>query len=237
MKQAFAGQPEEAYQRRTLFAIELLDSVTLSRVTGLATKRSELKPGQGVIVADGLQGAPIVNASGFFVWLQEDISRLRKVLIDPGALPYEVVELEPPQLNLPPNPRPLTTIELAPRVDYSFAAGITGLRGRLIEERVTPARPVAKAEVRLQWLDEDDFWRDAPIRSHTNFDGDFASILRLAPTDAPKLDGNRFVTTRLRVSRDGGVERSSDSLKLLQGRVTDPSALDPLTFAWDDLHF
>lgn len=214
---------ENAYSRRSLFAIELLDAVTLERVSN------------GVkVTADGLQGKPVVNAGGLFVWMQEDIAPLQKVTIDPGTLPYEKIEREPADLTLPPDPRPLTTIELPPRIDYAFAAGVTGLRGTLLEEQAVPPVPVANAEVSLRWLDDDDVtWRDAPTISHTNSTGDFVSVLRFAPTEKPKLD-NGSVTVRLRVRRNGN-ERSSADFTLLQGRVTDPSTLDPLTFAWDEL--
>jgi hypothetical protein len=214
---------EEAYSRRSSFGIELLDAVTLSRVS------------YGVkVTAEGLQGRPVINGSGVFVWLQEDLTPLQRVSIDPGTLPYEKIELDPSDLKLPPNPRPLTSVELPPRVDYLFAPGVTGLRGTLIEERVVPPVPVPNAEIRLRWLDDDDVtWRDAPTTSHTNSTGDFVSILRFAPTEKPNLD-NGFVTVRLRVRRNGD-ERSSGDFKLLQGRVTDPSTLDPLTFAWDEL--
>jgi hypothetical protein len=108
------------------------------------------------------------------------------------------------------------------------------LRGTLIEERVVPPVPVTDVEIRLRWLDDDDVtWHDAPTISHTNSTGDFVSILRFAPTEKPNLD-NGFVTVRLLVRRNGN-ERSSADFKLLQGRVTDPSTLDPLTFAWDEL--
>jgi len=214
---------EDAYRRRSLFAIELLDAVTLERVS------------QGIkVTAEGLQNKPVVNHGGVFVWMQEDIAPLQKVTIDPGVLPYEKIERVPADLTLPPDPRPLTTIELPPRVDYAFAAGVTGLRGTLIEDNVVPPVPVQNAAVRLSWLDDDDVtWRDAPTISHTNSKGDFVSILRFAPTEKPNLD-NGAVTVRLRVRRNGN-ERSSADFKLLQGRVTDPSTLDPLTFAWDEL--
>lgn len=213
---------EESYRRFVLFAVELLDAVTLSRIN------------QGVkVVADGLQGKPILNASGLFVWLREDIGHLRKISINPGTLPYEKVELPAAKVKLP-----LTTIELQPRADYSFAPGITGLRGTLIEELVNPPQPpepVRDAEVRLQWLDVDDHWQDAPTTSRTDVNcGDFVSILRLASTEVPNLENGK-VSVRLRASRDGGNERSSAIFKLLQGRVTDPSTLNPLTFAWDEL--
>ena len=215
--------PEGAYRRRPLFAIELLDGVTLERVS------------QGVTVkADGLQNKPFLNYGGVFVWMQEDITPLEKVTIDPGTLPFEKIELQRADLTLPPDPRPLTIIELSPRIDYAFAPGVTGLRGTLIEERVVPPVLVKEAEVRLRWLDEDDVtWHDAPTISHTNSNGDFVAIVRFAPTDKPKPD-NGSVTVRLHVRRNGNERRSAD-FKLLQGRVTDPSTLDPLTFAWDEL--
>lgn len=228
MNQPFAVQlpMEEAYSRRVLFGIELLDAVTLSRVS------------QGVkVVAGGLLGKPIVNTSGLFVWLQEDVTNLRKVSIDPGTLPYEGLELEPAQLHLPPVKPALTTIELQPKVGYSFASGITGLRGALIEERVNPPQPstpVRNAAVRLQWLDDDNNWRIAPTISHTDPKrGDFVSILRLSPIEVPHLEKGE-VTVRLLASRDGGLERRSDNFRLPQGRVTDPSTSNPLIFAWDE---
>jgi len=215
---------EEGYRRRVLFGIELLDAVTLAPIY------------QGLkVVAGGLLGQPVVNAGGLFVWLQEDIQNLSKVSIDPGTLPYEGVELDPSQLNLPPIKPALTTIELQPRVGYDFAPGITGFRGTLIESQVDPPTPVANAAVRLQWLDDGNVWRNAPTTSHTDQKrGDFVSILRLAPAERPHLEDGE-VTVRLRVSRDGGAERGSNDLKLQQGRITDPSTLNPLTFAWDEL--
>jgi hypothetical protein len=215
---------EESYRRQVLFAIELLDAVTLFRVS------------QGVkLVAEGLEGKPIVNASGMSVWLKEDLSKLRKISIDPGNLPYEARELEVAEVKLPPD---VTRVELQPRAAYSFAPGITGLRGTLVEETVNPPErpiPVRNAAVRLQWLDDENNWHNAPTTSHTDKKrGDFVSILRLAPTEVPLLDKGE-VTVRLRASRNGGAERVSNDFKLSQGRITDPSTLNPLIFAWDEL--
>jgi hypothetical protein len=210
-----------AYQRRVLFAIELLDAVTLFRVS------------QGVkLNAEGLKGKPIVNASGMFVWLEEDFGKLKKISIVPEMLLYEPAELKAAEVKLPPN---LNTVELQPRVGYSFSSGITGLRGTLIESRVDPPKPVANAAVRLQWLDDENNWRNAPTTSHTDQKrGDFVSILRLAPADVPVLE-NGEVTVRLRASRDGGAERGSNNFKLSQGRITELATLNSLTFAWDEL--
>ena len=216
---------EQSHLRSVLFAVELFDAVTLSRIS------------QGVkVIAEGLQGAPIVNVSGYFVWQKEDIGPLRGVSIDPGILPYESVTVSVDKLRIPPVAPPLTTIELPPRVDYAFAAGTTGVRGTLIEERVVPPVPVKEAEVRLEWLDEDGVtWHDAPTHSHTNVDGDFVSILRLGSTEVPRLDASGAFTVRLHAKRSAVSERHSVDLKILQGRVADPSTLNALTFAWDEM--
>jgi hypothetical protein len=223
---------EQSYLRRGLFALELLDPVTLFRVS------------QGVeVVADGLRGKSSVNSGGLFVWLQEDIGRLRSVSINPRTLPYERVTLRLDQLRLPPLPRPITTIELSPRLNYPFAAGITGFRGMLIEERVSlPGRPtpVPHAEVRLRWLDEDGVtWREAPTISRTDEKGSFAAILRLTPADVPQLDANGAFTVRARVWRSAAPPRDSVELKLPQGRIADPSTFaqgrEALILAWDEL--
>ena len=205
--------------RRVLFAIELLDAVTLDRVS------------QGVDVqAHGLQGKPIVNAGRLFVWLNEDIGQLERISIDPRTLPYEEIELERTQLQVP-----LTSIELSPRVDYPFNVGITGLRGTLVEDRYR-SEPVLDAEVRLRWLDQDGNWLDAPTRSHTAAKGgDFVAILRFAPSDGPQLDATkRKLTVRLRVRR-GEDERGSVDLTVPQGRVTRLSTPNQFVFAWDEL--
>jgi hypothetical protein len=221
---------ETAYVRKALFGIELLDAVTLERVSAGVT-----------VVAEGLHGKPRVNASGIFVWLDEDLAPLRKVTVDPGLLPYERVEVARAQLNLPPPPPlPLTTVELTPRVSYPFAAGITGMHGVLIEKQVVPPErpvPVGDAEVHLRWLDELGVWRDAPTVSRTDAKGGhFVSVVRLSPADVPQPDAAGVLTVRLRARRAAG-ERESDDLKLPRGRVADPSTFpqgpNSLIFAWE----
>jgi len=216
----FVSPPEDAFQRRVLFALELLDAVTLARV------HHDIQ-----VTGVGLRRKHIVNESGVFVWLLEDFAGLQKITIEPGVLPYEGVEIPAAQVQLP-----LTRIELSPRPHYAFAAGVTGLRGTVIEERVDPPIPIPNAEVQLRWLDENSVWRDAPTISRTQKKGgDFAAILRLSSTEIPLLDANGAITVRLRVRRDTGSERTSADFPLLQGRVTDPSTLNALTFAWDEL--
>jgi hypothetical protein len=210
--------PEQAYQRNVLFAIEVLDAVTLGRVT----------QGLKVTVA-GLKGKPISNASGLFVWLQEDPNAPQTISIDPGTLPYEEA------IDVPAVPvQRLQVIELAPRSSYPFAPGTTGLLGYMVEHRTTPpAAPqsVTDAEVRLLWLDDDGVtWHDAPTRSHTYPDGDFAAVIRFAPNEVPRLDANGALTVRLRAARAGGAELGTTPFALPQGRVADAQ-----TFAWGEL--
>jgi len=213
-----------AYPRKVLFALELIDPITLTRVS------------QGVaVVAEGLRGKPIVSSSGLFVWLKEGDASVQRVSIDPRALPYDKLEIQKAELTLSPVKPPLTTIELRPRLDYAFSSGITGVRGRLIEDRSEPPRPVRDATVGLFWLDEDGAWQRSPAESRTSADGDFVSILRLTSNGAPLLDAQGAVTLGLRARRDGVSERRSADVKVPQGRVADPSTLTALVFAWDEL--
>ena len=211
--------PELAYHRRVLFAIEVLDAVTLERVTqGLKVK------------ALGLKGLPIVNAGGLFVWLSEDLNALQNVTIEPGVLPFESVEIPAAQLKIP-----LSIVELSPRSAYPFPPGLTAIRGALIEERVAPPappQPVQDAGVRLMWLDDDGTtWHDSPVRSHTGAQGDFATILRFAPDEVPRLSADGALTVRLHARRAGQSELKTAAFTLPQGRVTDK------TYAWNELQF
>jgi hypothetical protein len=218
--------PEKLRLRKVRFAVELLDPVTFERVN------------DGVnVTAEGIEGKPVINSSGLFVWLESQAGDLQRLIIDPQALPYEPVTLAQSDVKIP-----LTRVELAPNVSYSFGVGTTGLRGMLIERRVIPpdrATPVPGAEMRLTWLDSDGVWQQASNTSHTDENGDFASILRLAPDQAPLIDEQDKVTVRLTVARDQGVPRTSADVKLLQGHIADPSTFDggreALTFIWDEL--
>jgi len=233
MSRPFAtSQPlEQAWQRNVLFAVEVLDAVTLERLSdGLAVK------------AEGLHGRPVVNTSGIFVWLAEDIAPLQKVTIDPQRLPYERFELPKAQVQQAPAKN---VVELRPRADYPFTAGASGLRGALIETRPAPSErptPVAGAEVRLRWLDDDGVtWRDASTAAITGPAGDFVTVLRFAPAQVPRVDPGGVLSVRVLATR-GGVTRTAAALALPLGRVADPSTFphlpadpNPLIFAWDEL--
>jgi hypothetical protein len=205
---------EQAYIREVMFALELLDAVTLERVVG------------GVKVeAIGLTGTPIVNYGGLLVWLKEPDIGFQKIVIDPLALPFEPAEIPAAQLQ-----RPLHTIELKPLSNYPFEPGITAIRGSLYETKVplgqTPA-PIRGATIRLEWKDGGGNYQPGTTNSVTDDAGDFVSILRFAPKEDPFVD-KESLSIRLFAKRAGGAELSQD-LKLLQGRVMDG------TFAWDEL--
>jgi hypothetical protein len=213
-----SGPPELAYTRRVFCALELLDAVTLARISrGLQ------------VTAVGLDGSPIVNASGLFVWLEETdaLTRLQRIAIAPErGLPYQPLTIPRDELQLP-----FTSRQLVPRVGYPFTAGTTALRGALIEDRGDPRVPIVGADVWLQWLQDDATWRDAPLVSTSDDRGEFATILRLGPDEAPKQDAKGALTVRLRARRSALSERRTDELSITQGHVADPS-----TFAWNEMH-
>ena len=207
---------EQAYRREAMLALELLDAVTLERVA------------QGVTVtAVGLAGPPIVNGGGLFVWLRQPESAFQKLLIDPGMRPFSPVEIPAAQVR-----RPLHTVALAPLANYPFAAGITGIRGSMVERDVpagdTPA-PVAGATIRLEWLHDDGVaWVASPAIALTNASGDFITILRLAPGQVPALDAQGRMTIRLFARRGTGGEKHKE-IQLPHGRVVDAR------YAWNEL--
>jgi len=215
---------ERGFVRNVLFAVELLDAVTLERIS------RDVR-----VTAEGLEGKPIVNGSGFFVWLEEDFERLRKLVIDPGRAPYVSVERAKADVK-----KPLTSIELMPRLEYSFPSGITGLLGSLIEQAPPrPQIPIANAEVWLQWSSLDGR-HDASTVCQTDANGDFVTFIRFSPTDeALLMNENNSLTVRLRVRRDKTDLRTSSELQLPLGRIAEPSTfpkgIDALIFAWDEL--
>lgn len=210
---------ELGYRREAYLAVELLDAVTLTRVS------------EGITVtANGLTRKPILNASGFFVWLKEENAVATSIIIDPGTRPYERTELNAPFAEP-------VTIQLHPRTNYQFAPGPTGLRGTLIERiGATPIKPIGGAEVQLSWQTAagPDSWKVSPTISHTDTEtGDFVTFLRLSQDDKPKVELDE-IRVRLRVQRDG-YSRNSKEFSLRQGTVADPSPDELLIFAWDDL--
>ncbi len=201
-------------------AVELLDSVTQTRV----------RDGIKKVEAAGLKRKPIVNSSGFFVWLDEKNATVEKITVDPGRLPYEKVELAVIQLTQP------LTIQLRPLPSYEFAPGVTGLRGTLIEREFGPPVPVEDAEIQMWWRDELGDWHDSPTKSTTaKKSGDFVSFLRLAADEPkPEINANGEVIVHLQVTR-GAQSRTSADFNLMQGRITDPTTENKRKFAWNEM--
>ncbi len=204
------------YPREVLFALELIDAVTLERVS------KGVRP-----VADGLRGKPIVNTGGLFVWLHEDLSALRQIRFETEGLPLRADAVAAADLA-----RPLMIVQLAPEAGYPFGAGTTAWRSQLIEAQDDKRLPVPGAGVWLAWLDDDGLtWHDAPTLSRTGPRGAFAVLLRLAPSDLPRFDASGALTVRLFARLDGEpTARATPAFQLPQGRVTDAPAL-----AWNDL--
>jgi hypothetical protein len=205
---------DAAYSRRLLCAAELVDAVTLERVT------ADLK-----VTALGLQRKPTINASGFFVWLEEGGAAPTRILVDASDTSYASTESGPPA-----PPEKSVRIELAPRFAYPFPPGATALRGTLRVSRFGRPEPVAGATVRLQWSDGVG-WIDAPVAVTSETSGDFAAPLRLAPKAEPRTLPGGGLAVRLRITRNG-TTRTGDEFALAAGRVG--SRDQP--FIWDDLH-
>jgi len=205
---------DAAYNRRLLCAAEIVDAVTLERV------RSDID-----VSASGLARKPAVNASGFFVWLEEGEAVPTRILVDAAGTSYASAESAPP---VPPQKS--VRIELAPRFAYRFPPGATALRGTLLVSRFGRPVPVAGAAVRLQW-DDGTGWIDAPVVVTTEASGDFAAPLRLAPKAEPRTLPDGDFAVRLKVTRNGSI-RTSDQFALAAGRV----GAGEQPFIWDDLH-
>lgn len=208
--------PEQAYRREAMLAVELVDPVTLERVA------------QGVTVtAIGLAGLPIVNFGGLFVWLKQPDAGFRKLVVDPGMRPFAPVEVAAALVQ-----RPLHTVELQPLANYPFTAGLTALRGSLVEHQVPLGgvpQPVAGATIRLEWLHEDGTtWVAAPARARTGASGEFTIVLRHAPSQVPALDAQGRMSVRLFAARAAGSEKHQE-FQLPHGRVADA------VHAWDEL--
>lgn len=207
------SQPlEVGFVRRVLLAAEIVDGVTFRPVTS------------GIQVsATGLARPPLINASGFYVWLEEGDRLAQEIVVDASEASYQDARAAP--LPLPDYCR----IALAPAAGYRFPPGATALRGTLRESRYGPPAPVAGALVRLQWSD-DGGWTDAPLASSSAANGDFAVALKLAPSAEPRTQAGGDLVVRLKVERATST-RTSHEFPLRQGSVS--AAGQP--FIWDDL--
>ena len=217
MSKTFPVRLEQGYTRRSLFAAEITDAVTLAPVTNDIN-----------VSATGLRNAPIVNWGGSYVWLEEDGGQPQNVVIDAVGTQYESVSVPAP---VPPARS--VRVELAPRYGYAFPPGVTAVRGSLIESLFGMPTPVVGGEVWLQWIDDNapgTSWVDAPTHSHSGTNGEFAALLRFSPAQVPKADAGGGVIARLSVRRESTTRRSAQ-FSLGLGRIT---AGQP-PFAWSEL--
>lgn len=228
MPRLFPSHAEPAYERNVLFAVELLDPVTLARIS------------QHVRVsAPPLLAQPIVNYSGRFVWLIEGDLRPEKIVIEPSDdLPYDREEQAAPALpavldDMPDADR-LTRVMLHPRRDYVFPDGVAVVRGHLHETPATPLVHVTDAWVWLDWYDTKiDDWHNAAESpfTRTTANGEFAAFLRLAPSAEPAVNPAGQIAVRLRVQRPNAAVRSGMPLNVPQGSPYPAFQ----TLAWSEL--
>jgi hypothetical protein len=210
--------------RSTLLAVELLDPITQALVS------------QGVSVrAAGLEGRPIVNRSGRYVWLAEGEAWPTSIVVDPQRSSY-VSQIA----SAPARPADLTTatalerhlrISLRPSLAYRFEDGVTVIRGRLREDVGSVTAPVEGARVQLAWRNIGGAWSPAPPAPE-NVD-EAAEDVPSPPEQQTDRNGEFVVFLRLR--REVGVEPDVDERRLLAVRlqVTRGRAA-PLTRVTDD---
>jgi hypothetical protein len=208
---------EQSRVRRVRLAAEVLDGVTLSRISDGLT-----------LTAQGMLGAPIVNAGGLFVWLDEGGRDPISVSVGAGSLPFDSQQA----IVVPPLPERLLRVELAPQRAYPFPGGVSGIRSRLVQKRQdNPPVPVTRMPAWLQWIDDSQAgttWVDAPVRGRTDDAGDFAATFRFTPTQIPRLDAQGRLRVRLAAAQAGATLKSPE-LQIAEGRITDVP-----TFAWNE---
>jgi hypothetical protein len=221
----YSAQLETAWQRRVRLVVEVVDAVSGELI----------RDGIKVIVKE-FRAAPIVNASGRFVWLVEPGIVPTEVTVDPQRLPYLPATVA---VGAPPPPPPpvvpqynVVRIELAPTSAYPFDAGTTGLRGTLIRNDAEfPPVPLQSDEVWLQWMDDalpPPGWTSALVRGKTDAAGDFAAIVRLASNQTARTDSQGRMHVRIAATH-AGVTQFSPQLQIRPGYVADVQQ----SFAWN----
>jgi hypothetical protein len=229
-------RPNDDVIRRVLFAVELVDPVTLER------RHQDL-----TVLAKGLTQAPYVNRSGRFVWLREGDAWPGAITVKPDGLPFapQVAPAPPRPLDLDalaPAQR-LVRITLRPTAAYAFEAGLTAVRGRLCEDASPSSPPVAGALVQLAWQDADTGVWFPPLPSppptadpdgvtpnepETDERGQFAVFVRLPRGGLAEPDvSNGLLKVRLQFTR--GVflrvtRVTPPQFEFLPGTSTNPAA-------------
>lgn len=222
----YTALPEKAWQRRVRLIVEVVDAVTGELI------RDGIK-----VTVKELRGAPIVNASGRFVWLIEPGVVPTEVSVDPQRLPFLPQSRPvPPPPPLPPPRVPQyneVRVVLPPTPAYPFDAGVSGVRGTLIRDSAEfPSVPLPSDEVWLQWRDDalplPAAWTDALVRTMTDAAGDFAAIVRLATNQVAHLDPQGRMDVRIAATHAGATKFSAP-LPIRPGYVADVQQ----SFAWN----
>ncbi|MES0199823.1 hypothetical protein [Mesorhizobium sp. M0011] len=196
--------------RRVLFAIEVIDSVSGSTLYD----RIKVEP----LDANGkvINGPPVINHSGKFVWLEPRNDWPAKVRVQPddrpNPPPFEDAVIDTPQPTDDPIParKRLFTAFLRPTAAYPFGEGVTAVRGCLKDGAAFDANPIMDAIVQLAWQNDEHNWKPAapaagqeplPGEARTDCFGQFATFIRLPADDAKVVEG--LLTVRLQVTRAG----------------------------------
>jgi len=245
----FPISPPELLRRRVLFAVDVIDPLTSARVSA------------GIrVTADELAGRPIVNRSGYFVWLAEADTAPEKVTVRviPEKLPFEeeirdLTDLPPPPpadetqpFTLDKLDKRVLRIVLRPTAVYPFPDDATVIYGCMRETEADDAPPVPGLDVRLQWLEpkrwlEDDTfaaaeWKSSPAAGLTTAAGEFAAALCL-PNGAKTEGGPSKVTVRVLFQRDTISKCTAKQETLPGSRVVPQGAVGKSgVLAWNKLN-
>jgi hypothetical protein len=204
----------DVLRRRVLFAVGLVDPLTGEFIS------SGIK-----VSVDGLVRRPIVNRTGYFVWLVEGDARPSEVTVIPDGAPYERETVAVDTLPPPPPEDPSLPIDrkdepqrrlhifLRPTAAYPFPDGAIIVRGKLRETDAPNAPGVTDARIGLDWNAEPPptttlatevaHWISSPAAAATSEHGEFTVALALPPGAKPAH--KTTFGLRLRCERAGDI--------------------------------
>lgn len=235
----------DVIERRVLIVVELADPTDGRRVwRGVRLEALD---------ADGrpINDKPFINAGGRFVWPAAPGNRWpARLRIHPDGAPFLAATIDVPAPaadpagDLPAAARLIPRIWLRPSPAYRFEAGVTSVRGNLIESALDrPPAAVTGARVLLSFRDGNR-WADGADEAVTDARGEFAVFIHAPRAPAADLDiADGRLRVRLVVTRGdrGGETRiTPDNFSfapgLPPGRVPEgqPAPAD-VRLAWIDL--
>jgi hypothetical protein len=232
----------DVLRRRVLFAVGLVDPLSGEFVSS----------GMRVSV-DGLIRRPIVNRTGYFVWLVEGDARPSEVSVIPDGAPYERETVAVGTLPEPPPDDPSLPIDpklepqrrlhifLRPSAAYPFPDGAIVVRGILRETDAPDAPGVTDARIGLDWNAEPppstalavevEHWIASPAAAATGGHGEFTVALTLPPGAKPAH--KTTFGLRLRCERAGNV-LVGDEIVLPSGAQGPITASDRNSYFFND---